>query len=29
VATSNFGSVTSTSAFYSPRSIQLAGKLVF
>jgi hypothetical protein len=29
VATSNFGSVTSTSIFYSPRSIQLAGKLVF
>jgi hypothetical protein len=29
VATSNFGSVTTTSTFYSPRSIQLAGKLVF
>jgi hypothetical protein len=29
VATSNFGSVTSTSTFYSPRSIQLAGKVVF
>jgi hypothetical protein len=29
VATSNFGSVTSTSSFYSPRAIQLAGKLVF
>ena len=29
VATSNFGTVTSTSTFYSPRSLQLAGKLVF
>lgn len=29
VATSNFGTVTTTSTFYSPRSIQLAGKLVF
>ncbi len=29
VSSSNFGSVTTTSAFYSPRSIQLAGKLVF
>jgi hypothetical protein len=29
VASSNFGSVTSTSSFYSPRSIQLAGKIVF
>lgn len=29
VGTSNFGSVTSTSAFYSPRSIQLAGKIIF
>jgi hypothetical protein len=29
VATSNFGSVTTTSTFYTPRSIQLAGKVVF
>ena len=29
VATSNFGTVTTTSTFYSPRSIQLAGKIVF
>jgi len=29
VASSNFGSVTTTSTFYSPRSIQLAGKLIF
>jgi hypothetical protein len=29
VATSNFGSVTTTSTFYSPRSLQLAGKIVF
>jgi len=29
VATSNFGSVTTTSTFYTPRSIQLAGKIVF
>jgi len=29
IATSNFGSVTTTSTFYSPRMIQLAGKLVF
>jgi hypothetical protein len=25
----NFGTVTSTSSLYSPRSIQLAGKLIF
>jgi hypothetical protein len=29
VLSSNFGSVTTTSTFYNPRSIQLAGKLVF
>ncbi|QNI30589.1 TonB-dependent receptor [Alloacidobacterium dinghuense] len=29
VATSNFGTVTTTSTFYAPRTIQLAGKLVF
>jgi hypothetical protein len=29
VTTSNFGSVTTTSTFYTPRTIQLAGKIVF
>lgn len=29
VGTSNFGSVTSMSSFYSPRSLQLAGKIIF
>ncbi len=29
VGSSNFGSVTSTNSFYSPRIIQLAGKLIF
>ena len=29
VNTSNFGSITSTSTFYTPRTLQLAGKIVF
>lgn len=29
VGTSNFGTVTTTSTFYHPRSIQLAGKIIF